>query len=120
MGNGSEQSRWALEARDRQGRIVRYSRSNYERHVNKHPEINGLLEDIRETIANPDIEMDADNGHIYLYRSGMGGDRFSKLWLFVVILYESNGHGYEGIVKTSYFTSKIAKNGRIIWKRSDP
>jgi hypothetical protein len=120
MATSGEQSQWALEVGDRHGRIVRYSTSNYQRHVIKHPEIDGLIEDIRQTIADPDIEIDADNGHVYLYRSGMGGSRYSRLWLFVVVLYQNVGGAYEGIVKTSFFTSKLARNGRITWMRSDP
>ena len=117
MSIGRYQGQNALEVRDRQGRLVRYSKTNYERHLIKHPEMADLIADIEHTIADPDIEIDADNRHVYLYRRGMGTGRLSELWLFVVVLYFGSGQDAEGVVKTSYFTSKIAKDGRLIWKR---
>ena len=44
-----------------------------------------------------------DNGHIYLYRTGLGAPKYERLWLFVVVLYGSTNGQYEGVVKTVYF-----------------
>jgi len=112
-----EPGAYAVECYDRQGRIVRYTRSNYERHLQKHPEMDGFAEDIATDIQDPDIEIDADNGHIYLYRTGLGAPKYERLWLFVVVLYGSTNGQYEGVVKTAYFTSKLPKDGELTWKR---
>jgi hypothetical protein len=79
----------------------------------------GLLGDIRTAIADPDMEFAADNGHPYYYRRGLDGERFRRLWLFVVVWYQANEQGeQEGVIKTSYFTSRVARDGRITWSRS--
>lgn len=75
------------------------------------------MEAIGKVVKDPDVEMEADNSHIYLYRTGVVEGRFSKLWLFVVVKYEASGEEQEGIIKTAFFTSKIARDGRITWKR---
>lgn len=115
---GSLMNRYAFEIRDRLGRTVRYTHSNYEWHVQRHPEIEGLLETIGIAVSDPDIEFAADNGHTYYYRRGLGGGRFANLWLFVVVWYEATGSGeVTGIIKTSYFTSRISRDGRVVWQR---
>lgn len=115
----ADQSRWILEARDRRGRVVRYSRSNYEGHLLKHPEMMDQVEAVRRAVEDPDIEIEADNGHLYLYRTGVGQGKYSKLWLFVVVKYEGSSGEQEGIIKTAFFTSKTSRDGRVTWKRSD-
>jgi hypothetical protein len=113
-------SRWILETTDRRGRPVRYSRMNYERHAKKHPEMRGVIEAIRQCLEDPDVEIEADNGHEYFYRKGLGPGLFHNLWLFVVVLFTEGSQGSEGIVKTAYFTSKTIRGGRMIWQRSSP
>gem|GEM_PF-1941459 len=77
----------------------------------------GLVDAIQATIADPDIEIEADNRHVYLYKRGMAQGKLSRLWLFVVVLYYGKGRASEGVVKTAFFTSKVAKDGRQTWRR---
>ena len=113
----TQDNKFVLDLRDRKGRLVRYSRSNFERHLTRHPEMTGHIEAIKKVVEDPDIEIEADNNHTYLYRTGVVEGKFSKLWLFVVIKYEGSSTKGEEFIKTAFFTSKIAKDGRVIWKR---
>ena len=109
--------RYIVETQDRDGRTVRYARSNYERHLARHPETRGAAEAIEKTIRDPDVSITADNQHRYLYRRGLGAGKFARAWLLVIILYTRDGERTEGVVKTAYFTSRISAEGKIEWTR---
>jgi|ERR1017187_79839 hypothetical protein len=73
----------------------------------KHPEVEGLEENIKQTLINPlEIKRSSSDKDIYLYYSNY------KIYFLCVVVKHSNGNGF---IITSYITSKI-KKGDIVWK----
>ena len=79
---------------------------NWERHVAKRPEIEGLEEVVRETVERPDFAVRDAHGAIYKYRRGLGSGRTRVLRLVVLEGEDEQGAHF---VKTSYFTKDIAE-----------
>jgi hypothetical protein len=98
---------------DRTNRQVSYTISNWEKHKKTHPEMEGQIEDIKQTILDPDIELEADNGVTYYYKRKKEEGIFKNLWLLAIVGYSKG----KGIVRTAFFTSKITKDGQVIWMR---
>jgi hypothetical protein len=87
----------------------------FQNHISRHPEIPEYVQEAKQTISDPDIVMEADNGAILLYRRGLGRRPFTNLWLTIVIYYR--GTPSVGTVATYYFTDEIA-DGRPVENRA--
>src|ERR1035437_9674303 len=74
----------------------------------KHPEVNGLKDEIKHALINPiEIKRSNSDKNVYLYYIK------HKSNLLCVVTRHLNGHGF---IITAYITSKI-KKGEIIWKQ---
>jgi hypothetical protein len=80
--------------------------------VETYPEMEGQVEYIKQTILDPDIKLEADNGVTY-YRRNIAEEIFKNLWLLGIVGYSKS----KGVVRTAFFASKITQNGQIIWMR---
>ena len=88
------------------------SRSKYDHICEKHPEVCGELEKMKETLVSPQIVRRSayDNKVLLFYRFFRKTPVSAKYLMVAVKL--SNA---EGLVVTSYFTSKIMM-GEEVWK----
>ena len=91
---------WIFEIEDKSGRKIHLSNERWS-HIQKHPDMSGQIEQIKETLTNPDkiteFEYDPDVRFYYRYYK----DR--KEYLFISVKY-LNG---EGFIITSFHTDKI-------------
>ena len=114
----SSDAPYIIDAYDWKSRRVRMTRRTFERHVPYHPEIVDYIGEAQEAIADPDIVLEADNGANYLYRFGLGRSPFSRLWLMVVVYYQSSRHEEEGTIATYFFTDSLDQRARQIAYRA--
>lgn len=105
----------AFEVRDRKGRPVQLRADVYERHLPKHPEMADYLEEAKETIADPDLELEDDGSTVY-YRMGLGRDEFEKCFVKVPVRYKRTLWGEVGEVATFHLTRRLGR-GKIMWRR---
>lgn len=91
---------------DWKGRRVGMSYTTYESHRDKHAEVPVYLEEARQTIADPDIVHEADNGGVFLSRFGLGRSLYQGCWLTVVVHYPESGLGR---VATFYFARSLPR-----------
>lgn len=90
---------------------IALTRQAYEHISERHPEVSGQLEKMKETLINPQvIRKSMYDEKVWLFYRFFSKTPVSQKYLMVAVkLY--NG---EGIVITSYFTDKI-KMGDEIW-----
>jgi hypothetical protein len=110
--SNKNQTKYIFEIRDWRNRIVRLTNRTYDIHEKRHPEFVPYLEAAKQTIQDPDIIAEADNGAILLIRYGLGQKYFKSLYLFVVVFY----NGDEGIEATHHFARELG-NLKIIEQR---
>jgi len=111
-----EQEKITFEVRDRLGRTVRLRESVYERHLPTHREMADYLEEAKQTIIDPDYELeDGENCYGY-YRMGLGKGRYEKCFIAVPVYYRRTLWGDEGEVATFHLTRRLGR-GKITWKR---
>lgn len=94
---------YIFEVKDWRGRIVRLTEKTYNAHKDRHPEFIPYIEAAQETIEDPDFVAETNSGAIALFRFGLGKKPFEKLYLVVIIHYDSD----VGREATHYFTSRI-------------
>jgi len=89
-----------FEIRDKSGRNIHLSKERWS-HIQKHPEMSGQLEQIKETLTCPDtiskFGYDSSVHFYYRYCKGRGD------YLLISVKY-LNG---EGFIITSFYTDKI-------------
>lgn len=61
------------------------------------------IEEAKQTIQDPDIVAEADNGALSLFRFGLGRKPFQNLYLVVIVYYK----GMEGVEATHHFTTML-------------
>ena len=89
---------------------------NWERHVAKRPEIEGLEEAVRETVERPEIAIHDEGGAIFKYRRGFGSGATEGLWLRVIE--GADGRGGH-VVMTAYFSEQIKRGMLLCDHRGD-
>lgn len=94
---------YIFEIKDWHGRIVRLTRRTFEVHEKRHQEFAKYIEAAKQTIQDPDLVAEADNGAVSLFRFGLGNKPFENLYLVVVVYYK----GAEGKEATHHFTDSI-------------
>ena len=91
---------WVLGIKDKSGRMICLSKERWN-HIQKHPEMSGQLEQIKETLESPDVinefEFDLNVKFYYKYY------KKRKEYLFVSVKY-LNGKGF---IITGFYTDKI-------------
>lgn len=105
------------EARDYKGRLIKLARTNFQKHLLKHPEIEPYVDALPVALSDPDIVVEADNGQTYFYRLGLGRGNLARCYLFVVVHYTSGEKEEEGRVATFFFTTRVTAEGRVVWRR---
>ena len=110
-----------FETKDRQGRAVRLTKRNFENHVKTHPEIRDYIEEAKQTLEDPDVEFEADNGTTYYYKIGLTRGKFKGCYVLVIVRYSDipGLEQAEGRVATFYPTTKISSDGELTWMRPD-
>ncbi|RJQ16893.1 hypothetical protein C4573_02425 [Candidatus Woesearchaeota archaeon] len=91
---------WVFAIKDKTGRVIHLSKERWS-HIQKHPEMSGKLEHIKEALQKPQLiqgfSYDPAMKFYYNY------DKSEKKYLFISVKY-LNG---EGFVITSFFTDRI-------------
>ena len=91
---------WVLGIKDKSGRMICLSKERWN-HIQKHPEMSGQLEQIKETLESPDVinefEFDLNVKFYYKYY------KKRKEYLFLSVKY-LNGKGF---IITGFYTDKI-------------
>ena len=98
---------YIFEIKDWRGRIVRLTRKTFEVHEKRHQEFRQYIEAAKQTIQDPDIVAEADNGAVSLFRFGLGHKSFERLYLQVIVYYKKVEKEVEGKEATHHFTSAI-------------
>ncbi len=91
---------YILEAKDISGKIIHLSDERWSHIVQKHHELSGNIEKVRETIEHPSLitkKEDKTSGKYYRFY------KEHKSYLLVVVKY-LNGKGF---IMTSFFTGKM-------------
>ena len=80
--------------------------TNWDKHVEKRPELEGHLDSVRETVENPDFSIAVDETRIFKYRRGY----LRQLFLLAIEQRDPRDGTY--FVKTAYFTDSIVPTGK--------
>jgi hypothetical protein len=87
---------------------VHTTREYWQKLLVKHPELEGKLKDVQNTLEKPlEIRRSRRDELIFLFYS-----EIEKYWLCVV----TRRNEFDGFIVTAYITDKI-KEGEIIWQR---
>lgn len=86
-----------------------------------HPEVADYLDDIRQTIADPDIVFESSvRADTRLFcRLNVGRGTFQGKHLTIVIKYVQESHGNHGYVSTAYLIRAFVTNRRVLWEKRD-
>ena len=88
---------------DKNGKKVHLSNERY-KHLSKHPKMHEQLENIKQTIQNPNAirHSEEDKKVVYFYKEFKENNAFER-YLLVAVKYLNR----EGFIITSFFTNKI-------------
>ena len=87
---------------------------NWNKHVEKHPELEGHLSSVRATVEDPDFALQNDEGVVFKYRQGLGTGKVARLRLMVIESPDADGAHY---IKTAYFTPDIDDSSVLCVRR---
>lgn len=109
-----------LHCSDPQGYDIKLSVCTWENHICKrHPEMAKRLDQVRETISNPDyIQGKSDSNTCFYYK--LTGERLLKSEdLYIGVVIARNEEHKTGVVKTCHLLKKVRPSGdTILWIRS--
>lgn len=88
--------------------------SNWEKHVEKRPEIQDHLQSVRQTVEDPDFVLQNNVGVLFKYRRGFPTNVAARPWLVVI---EQAGSDGAYFVKTMYFTNTIYAHATLCLTR---
>ena len=92
---------------------IRLTQERISHIVTGHPELEGCERMILETLENPDLVLEGDDGAFMAVRryavSPVSKDKY------LVVVYREGEH--DGFVITAYFTRRYAKWRRVLWQR---
>jgi hypothetical protein len=92
-------------------------RNNWQRHLSKHPELNGHLSDFPTLLGSPDFVVQTTDGTHHYFAAGLGSGRLAQCFLYgIVSKYETDDTGFR-TVSSAYFTRTV-KKGDVIWQRA--
>ena len=92
-----------FEVKDKTGRKIRLTKKQWT-HINKkHPAIANYLDEIKETIENPDAVIESEEENVYLYYKYYKRLKSPYNYILVIVKY-LNGEGY---VMSAYFEKNI-------------
>ena len=78
-----------------------------------HPELKGCERLIAETLENPELILEGENGALLAVRKYKKTPVSENKYLIVVYKENSN----DGFVITAYFTRRYAKWRKVLWRR---
>ena len=92
-----------FEVKDKTGRKIRLTKKQWT-HINKkHPAIANYLDEIKETIENPDAVIESEEENVYLYYKYYKRLKSPYNYILAIVKY-LNGEGY---VMSAYFEKNI-------------
>jgi len=78
-----------------------------------HPELKGCEKLIAETLENPELILEGENGALLAVR------KYEKTPVsenkYLIVVYKENSN--DGFVITAYFTRRYAKWRKVLWRR---
>ena len=84
------------------------------KHISRnHPEVAPMLQEILETIAEPDVIQEGDSGELIAIRMYERTPMTSK---FLIVPYREVSKE-DGFVLTAYLTSRPSSSRSVVWKR---
>ncbi|MBM4087717.1 MAG: hypothetical protein FJ272_23250 [Planctomycetes bacterium] len=99
--------------RDNQGRLIRLTDERQEHFEAEHPEMEGQLERISETLADPDrIVRSRTDASVELFYKHYASTPVTTKYLCVIVKVLPDDH----FIITAYYTDAI-KRGAILWER---
>jgi hypothetical protein len=105
-------SQWVFEVASKFSKKVTLSKNGYSHIVERHPEVTGELEKMKETLVSPQtIRRSMYDEKVWLFYRFFKQSPVTEKYLTVAVKLLND----EGIVVTSYFTDKI-KMGKRLWK----
>ena len=92
-----------FEVKDKTGRKIRLTKKQWT-HINKkHPAIANYLDEIKETIENPDAVIESEEENVYLYYKYYKRLKSPYNYILAIVKY-LNGEGY---IMSAYFEKNI-------------
>jgi len=94
------------------GRALRLTKEGWSHICTVHPELQGELEKVNQTMKSPDLIKQGNRADTFMFHKFFSKTIVSPKYLVLVIKYLNT----KGLVPTGYFTERIRK-GEILWKR---
>ena len=82
----------------------------------EHPEMNDLLDDVKNTIESPDYIFESKyraSSHLYFLKTL---DEVSEIE-FVLVVVAVNRKSMKGYIQTAFLVDDISKGGKLLWKK---
>jgi len=92
---------------------VRITKERLKHIYTGHPELKGCERLIAETLENPELILEGENGALLAVRKYKKTPVSENKYLIVVYKENSN----DGFVITAYFTRRYAKWRKVLWRR---
>jgi len=112
---------YIFETEDCLGRVVRYRKEVFDRHLPEHPEMAAYTEEIRITVSDPDYGYEDEDNEttlsIVYYRLGLGRGKYQDCFIKVPVYYDKSVSPREGEIATAHFSRRVG-GGKLIWRRS--
>lgn len=120
----ADEATWVFETADYEGTPVVLSQATWHAkagndELGSHPEIKDYLEEVRTTIAAPDLVFQSTRdvrSHIF-YRLGVGRNNLTGKHLVVVVKYVQETTGKRGYVGTVYLSRAVYSRGVQLWPK---
>ena len=90
--------------------------NNWLRHLLRHPELDGHLDDMPTLLSDPDVVVELADGSHHFYRAGLGTGKVADCFLYAVVREFATDDPGSRTVTSAYFT-KVLKKGNIVWTR---
>jgi hypothetical protein len=120
----ADESTWIFEITDYEGTPVVLSQTTWHAKAGNdesgsHPEIRDYLEEVRTTIASPDLVFQStrDERSRIFYRLSVGRGNLAGKHVVVVVKYVQETTGKRGYVGTIYLSRAVYSRGEQLWPK---
>jgi len=101
-----------LDIKSRVGKRVTLDEERW-RHIQEHPEMNGEIERLRETVLEPDeVRRSIYDPSVWLFYRYYSSTPVTKKYLLAVVRFMNE----EGFIVTAFFTDSVKRGGQL-WSR---
>jgi len=101
-----------LQATTPNGRVLKLTNEGWRHICTVHPELEGELEKVNQTMKSPDFIKQGNRADTFMYYKFFPTTIIYRKYLVLVIKYLNT----EGTVLTGYFTERIRK-GDVLWRK---